>query len=147
MRYNGQSYELNVQIDNNLINNLRIKNINELFHKEHERTYGFFNQNHEVEFVNLRVTALGRIADYKPKVIQKGSEIPDLSAKKDGRKVYFDTHEENKNCEIYDRTKLLQNNIIYGPVIVEEVDSSTVILPGYMASVDKWGNLIISLKS
>lgn len=145
MRYSGQSYELNVQIDDNLINNIKIKNIKELFHKEHERTYGFINQNHKVEIVNLRVIVLGKLAEYKPKIIQGGGPKPDQSACKESRKVYFDTSEENNICEIYDRTKLLQNNIIYGPAIVEEIDSSTVILPEYMARVDKWGNLLISL--
>ena len=87
MRYSGQSYELNVQIDTDLIKNINIKNIKELFHKEHERTYGFINQSHEVEIVSLRVIILGKLVDYKPKIIQDGGSKPNLSAKKESRNV------------------------------------------------------------
>ncbi len=147
MRYKGQSYELNVPIDSSLIKNIRINSIKELFHKEHERSYGFFNQGHEIEIVNLRVTAIGKLADYIPKIVKEGSKKPNASAMKNSREVYFNSHGKNSGCKIYDRTGLLQNNIIDGPAVVEEVDSSTVILPGYLALVDKYGNLIILIRT
>ena len=48
------------------------------------------------------------------------------------------------DCTIYDRNNLLARNQIEGPAIVEEVDSTTVILPEYVAEVDDFGNLLIS---
>ncbi len=143
MRYMGQSYELNVNIGSSMVKKLDIGKIKDLFHTEHERNYGFSNKGHQIEIVNLRVTVLGKLADYKPKTVKKGKEEPELLSRKKTREVYFENSENNK-CDIYDRSGLLEGNILSGPTIIEEVDSSTVVLPGYKARVDRYGNLIIS---
>ena len=46
-------------------------------------------------------------------------------------------------CRVYDRYRLRCGNRIPGPAIVEEVDSTVVIHPGYDARVDGYGNLLI----
>ena len=46
--------------------------------------------------------------------------------------------------EIYDRTKLSTGFEVPGPVIVSEMDSTTVVLPGFFAEVDSVGNLLIN---
>ena len=60
------------------------------------------------------------------------------------RKVYFSRIGGMVDCNIYERKYLLSNNVIEGPAIVEEIDSTTVIVPGYGGKVDEFGNLIIS---
>ena len=50
------------------------------------------------------------------------------------------------NAKIYDRTKLHAKLVVPGPAIVSEMDSTSVILPGYAAEVDQVGNLIINPK-
>ena len=45
---------------------------------------------------------------------------------------------------IYDRNKMQTDLQIPGPAIVSEMDSTTVILPGYHAKVDTVGNLLIN---
>ena len=42
---------------------------------------------------------------------------------------------------VFDRAKLLSGNVIAGPAIVEEPDASTLVHPGWEASVDAHGNL------
>ena len=46
-------------------------------------------------------------------------------------------------AKIYDRSKLAAGNLILGPAIVTEMDSTTLILPGHHAKVDKFGTLLI----
>jgi N-methylhydantoinase A len=46
---------------------------------------------------------------------------------------------------IYDRSKLRQGDIIPGPAIVVEMDSTTLIETGCVAIVDKVGNILINL--
>ena len=50
------------------------------------------------------------------------------------------------DAKIYDRTKLHAKLVVPGPAIVSEMDSTSVILPGYAAEVDQVGNLIINPK-
>jgi len=143
MRYRGQSYELEVKIDGNLIKKVNLNEIKNLFHDIHKRAYGFCSIENEVEIVNLRVTVYGKMIKYEPETIKEGSAKPELSADKGKRKVYFEKFEKFVDCSILDRKKLLKNNEVFGPAVIEEENSSTVIIPGYFAHVDKWGNLII----
>jgi N-methylhydantoinase A len=48
---------------------------------------------------------------------------------------------------VYDRTKLLQSNVISGPAIIEEVASTTVVEPGDTVTVNAFGHLIMQLGS
>ena len=45
---------------------------------------------------------------------------------------------------IYDRAQLVPGNRVEGPAIVTEFDSTTVVLAGYAAEVDRYLNLIIN---
>ncbi len=47
-------------------------------------------------------------------------------------------------CAIYGRAALRAGNLISGPAIVEEYDSTTVIPPATSAAVDQTGNLVLS---
>ena len=47
-------------------------------------------------------------------------------------------------ANIYDRAKLHAGLQVEGPAIVGEMDSTTVVLPGYIAAVDTVGNLLIN---
>jgi N-methylhydantoinase A len=46
---------------------------------------------------------------------------------------------------VYDRTQLLQGNVIAGPAIIEEVASTTVVEPGDLVTVNEFGHLIMQL--
>ena len=46
--------------------------------------------------------------------------------------------------KIYDRSKLHTDLVVPGPAIISEMDSTTVVLPGYAATVDTVGNLLIN---
>jgi len=50
-------------------------------------------------------------------------------------------------AKIYDRTKLHPGIELPGPAIVSEMDSTTVVLPGFTAKVDSVGNLLINPNS
>ena len=64
-------------------------------------------------------------------------------ALKGTRSVYFAETGGRKDCPIYDRYALQSGNEIQGPAIMEEVDSTTVVHPGYRVDVDRYGNLFL----
>jgi len=60
-----------------------------------------------------------------------------------------DTHEivfrgDRVATKIYDRSQLKPGASFTGPAIVTEFDSTTVVLPGYQAEVDRWFNILIT---
>jgi N-methylhydantoinase A/oxoprolinase/acetone carboxylase beta subunit len=60
------------------------------------------------------------------------------------RNVYFGEAGDFVACRIYDRYGLTSGMRIAGPAIVEELDSTCVVHPGYAATVDEVGNLLLA---
>jgi N-methylhydantoinase A len=143
MRYVGQSYELTVPLPAEQLDASKIDRVLEQFHIEHDRAYGYSAPTEPVEFVNLRLTAIGKIA--KPRLRElEGNNTDIAAAQKATRSVYFAESDGYVECPIYDRYLLGPGSILTGPAIVEEIDSTTVIHPGYSAQVDRFGNLILT---
>ena len=143
MRYVGQSYELTVPLPAERLDASKIAHVLEQFHIEHDRAYGYSAPTEPVEFVNLRLTAIGKIA--KPRLRElEGNNTDIAAAQKATRSVYFAERDGYVECPIYDRYLLGPSCVLTGPAIVEEIDSTTVIHPGYRAQVDRFGNLILT---
>ena len=144
MRYARQSYELTIHFDLKRLKQKGFDYLRSLFDKEHERAYGFAAKDEEIKIVNLKVIGLGKIKKHVPPEVPKGSKQPVKAAVKEMREVYLDDTGTPSRCAVYDREQLRSANITVGPAIIEEVDSTTVILPDYRGRVDRYGNLIIS---
>ena len=143
MRYVGQSYELTVPLPAEQLDTSKIARVLDQFHIEHDRAYGYSAPTEPVEFVNLRLTAIGKIA--KPRLRELAGNNTDIAAaRKATRSVYFAERDGYVECPIYDRYLLGPSCVLTGPAIVEEIDSTTVIHPGYSAQVDRFGNLILT---
>jgi N-methylhydantoinase A len=50
---------------------------------------------------------------------------------------------EKVTARVYDRDRLLAGNVIPGPAVVAEMDSTTLVLPGHAATVHRSGSLLI----
>jgi N-methylhydantoinase A len=113
------------------------------FFAEHDRAYGFSAPDEPVEFVNLRLTAVGRMT--KPRLRQvaqgDGQQPPAEIAR---RSVYFPESGGFVDCPLLDRYLLVAGQTIPGPAVIVELDSTTVIHPGFWARVDQFGNLIVT---
>ena len=125
------------------INLLDRANLDSLIHREHERAYGFSVAKEPTTIVNLKVMGLGDIPKPGLPAFPTGVKEPSADAIKEQREVYFHKSSGMVKCPIFERSKLKTNNRIPGPAIVEEVDSTTVILPDYTGEVDKFGNLLL----
>ena len=142
-RYVGQSYELTINFPEGGVTSEQLPGILNQFHSEHERAYGFKAEEEPVEFVTLRLSAIGVITKPRKMEIEAGGS--DASAAiKTRRAVYLAESGGYVDCPIYDRYGLKSGNAIEGPAIVEEVDSTVVVHPGYAAIVDGYGNLFVS---
>ena len=141
MRYVGQSYELSIPFGDGKVED-GLEAMLKDFHDEHERAYGFAAPGEPVEFVTLRLTAVGRIA--KPKLPELPAGRRDVeAARRAVRQVYFAEAGGFVDCPSYDRYRLPAGGVIEGPAIVEEMDSTTVIHPGFRGEVDRFGNLLV----
>jgi N-methylhydantoinase A/oxoprolinase/acetone carboxylase beta subunit len=127
LRYRGQSYELNVPL----------KDAAMLFHREHEKIYGYANPDREVEFVALRVRA--RTSVEKPKLVRSGAA---KKGKPERRRVWVGGG--SKEIDVWKR-ECLTERAKAGPALVLDYGSTTLVPPGWKFRVDRAGNLLLTV--
>ncbi|MDX2155662.1 MAG: hydantoinase/oxoprolinase family protein [Hyphomicrobiaceae bacterium] len=143
MRYIGQNYELGVAVPSDTGLKLPPREaLAALFHAEHDRSYGHHDPDAPIEVVNLRVTAIGRLADIGAPQFQG----PPAAEPVGSRPVWF-SGEAALESRIYWRPDLAPGTTIEGPAVIEQLDATTPIPPGYRASVDNGLNLVIGVQS
>jgi len=135
MRYEGQSYEIMVPLEENYL---------DAFHRIHERQYGYRNPERKIQIVNLRLRARGR--SERPKFYrlkEKTEKIPKEAVLFE-RDIIFD--QRSLRCKIYEREKLRYGNRIKGPALICEYSSTIVIPPFTEAEVDEYANIILKIE-
>ncbi|HZO98464.1 MAG TPA: hydantoinase/oxoprolinase family protein [Gaiellaceae bacterium] len=142
MRYYRQGYEIPVEIDPALLAGNGTAMLADRFNSLHEQFYRFKMEGTTCEIVNLRAIGYGDMPKpHLPESDERGD--PDAShAVVEEHTVYFGG--EWLPTKIYDRSKLVPGNVVAGPAIVTEFDSTTVVLAGHAAEVDRYLNLIIN---
>jgi N-methylhydantoinase A len=134
MRYQGQGYEIPVPLAAGL------EGLEERFNGLHEQLYGFRMPGTGAEIVNLRAVASGDLPSPELPEGEPGGEDPSGAAA-DRSEILFEG--ERLPTTIYDRGALQPGMRLAGPAIVTEFDSTTVVLPGHAAEVDRFFNILI----
>ena len=143
LRYFGQAYEVRVPVPDGDFGPEAAQAVVETFHDAHEAMYGYSfrgDERQSVEWVNLRVTGIGPI---------RRPEIAEVADRGDGqleptgaRSVWFD--KDPVESAVYDRSTLMRGDRIAGPAIIEEYGSTVPVHPGFLCTVDRWGNLLLT---
>jgi N-methylhydantoinase A/oxoprolinase/acetone carboxylase beta subunit len=131
VRYIGQSYEITVPFT---------RDYRRVFDAAHLRLYGYSDERRSVEVVNLRVKAVGLTR--KPVLVRRPGRGADPSAARVARRpMTFDGRVFPS--DIYRRDRLQPGNVLRGPALVCDYESTSVVSPGFSCRVDGFGNLII----
>jgi N-methylhydantoinase A len=139
VRYHGQGLRLTVNVKAKDVAKRGLKAISDAFDAEHKRLFTFALPL-EHEMVTLRAAVQGKGTSVKRPVIARGARSP-KAAVVGGQKAYMDG--KFLKATVYERSKLRAGNRIAGPAIILEMDSTTVILPRYTGTVDRFGNILI----
>ena len=140
MRYVGQSDFLTLDIEYPLTKK-QLQQVIERFQVLHNQTYSWFDKELHVEIVNTSVSGIGLVPRIKLPKLKIGKEKPSEEAYKTSRKVNFEG--DWIDTPVYDKTRLLANNILEGPCIIDQLDTTTVIPPKVKGSVNKLGYIIM----
>jgi N-methylhydantoinase A len=141
VRYFGQGFDIPVDVDPAWLDDpdqaLRI--IGERFDAEHERLFSFvLPVDHEL--VNARASVSGPRPNVTPTVLEPGTGDP-AAARTGQARIWVEGGWQD--AARYDRTLLKAGDVLPGPAIVTEMDSTTLVLPGHVATVDNSGSLLI----
>lgn len=139
VRYRGQGLRLSVDVDIEDLERRGLVAISEKFDAEHKRLFTFtLELDHEL--VTLRAAVRGKTIEIERRMVKSGGKDP-KGAEVGTQAVYMDG--ADLSARVYDRDKLEAGNVVPGPAIVMEMDSTTVILPAHSGLVDPHGNLLI----
>jgi N-methylhydantoinase A len=139
MRYRGQSYEIEVPLEEAWIEAGDLRAIGAAFHAEHERVYEHADEKARVQIVNLRLVASG--ASPQPKM-RRAELVPRAATPVSETRVFYDG--AHVAAGIYDRDKLMAGEWFTGPAVVRQSDCTTCLVGGFKAAVDEFSNLIIT---
>jgi N-methylhydantoinase A len=135
MRYVGQEYTVTVPLGREI----RLDEVDATFHDAHRVRYGHSTPGAPVEFVNLRLAALGRIASHvSPYAAPAAAEDPLLGTR---RVAFAGTWHDTP---VLLRERLPAGWRLEGPVVIEEPSSTTIVPPGGDAALDEHGNIVIT---
>jgi N-methylhydantoinase A len=144
MRYAGQNYELAIPLPDGPITSETLDVLAQGFADAHQRMYGFLADKEPVQLVTFRLEATGLVSKATLQV------HPDAGADashaiRESRDVWFTESGDFVACPVYAREELKSGNRFFGPAIVEQMDATTVVLPGMTARVDPYLNLILEM--
>ncbi len=146
MRFVGQGYEISVELPGRDYGPADIAVLRDAFFDAYAGTYGdrAFDRRDMVEFVHFRIQAsiASGMAALEP--IGPGDGNP-ASAMKGSRSVYFPEIAGFTECPVFDRYRLRAGDMLSGPAIIEERESTVVIIPDSRATVDRSGNIAVDL--
>jgi N-methylhydantoinase A len=146
LHYQSQSFELEVPVPGGVIDRAVLMVLEEAYGVEHERTYGHRAGVEEpVELVTLKVVGRG-IPEAPRAALAATADLPeDVVIAEPLRRAYFGPVHGWCDTRVVNRADLDQPH--RGPCIVEEYDSTCVVPPGSIASLDPFGNIVINVSA
>ena len=143
LRYFGQAFEVRVPLGDGPVDRALADAAVAAFHDAHQRLYGYCFRNRpeqQVEWVNLRVTGVGPIRRPELAALERGDGDP-APARDGSRPVCFDGGW--LEAPVYRRARLRAGDVVHGPAVVEEYGATLPLHPGFRATVDRLGNLVV----
>jgi N-methylhydantoinase A len=146
LRYFGQAFEVRVPLADGPVTAASAVRAVAAFHDAHEQLYGYCFRDkpeQQVEWVNLRVTGVGPI---RRPALGRAPIRSESGRSTSQRPVCFDAAVGHVPAPIYWRADLPAGVVISGPAVIEEYGATVPLHPGFTATVDDYGNLVVARK-
>ena len=131
LRYQGQAYDLEVAVPRGSLDDASVCGH---FHAEHERLYGFREPKVPVQTATVRLGVIGKVPAVALPEAQRSEPRPI------GRRAVWHGGKA-LDAAVYARADIGAAAVIRGPAIVEQLDTTTFVLPGWRAEADHLGAL------
>jgi N-methylhydantoinase A len=146
MRHSGQGYDIRVALPSGPVDAAYEGKMRAAFYDTYGREYGFVDPDAPIEATDWYVVAsLANARPNQPMVAEActaGSGPAAIGA----RAAYFPECGGMVRANVIDRYRMKADDAFEGPCVVEERESTTVILPGDIAKVDSRGHLVIEIE-
>ena len=141
LRYSGQDYPLEIEITGPCTNRSVTAEWESRFEAAYKDLYGKVDDDNPVELVSVRVL----VSQPAPQLdIARPSATTDALPKA-SREIYVSAEAGMEWADVYERNALRIGQMINGPAVIEERESTTVIGPGDRLFVNDFGCLVVDL--
>ena len=143
MRYAGQGFEVRVDLPSSPVDQTFAARAIEAFNTAYLQKHKFLDPEARIEAVDWTLVATLPSGHEDTAIVQhQGS---DALARSGSRPAWFPEAGGYVETRIIDRQSLAEDSSIAGPAIIEDPDSTTVVLPGDVARISELGHLIIDI--
>jgi N-methylhydantoinase A len=136
MRYVGQGHEISVPLKTRSLAALGKEALREAFEAEYRRVYGRLVMEVDIEILSWALTVY---ADAEQAHEAQTNLRPATAQPVGFRDIYDSTTDSVQPVAVYDRENLHPGDIISGPAVIVEKETSTIVTPLFTASIDPWG--------
>ena len=145
-RYVGQGYELRVPFPSGEVSGALLDDVAEAYHAAHDREYGARFEDMDVEIVNVHVVGIGLGEQLRWARLDPGDESPAAAAIGSATLVVDDEGSARVvEAYHYDRALLRARNVVNGPALIVQLDSTTYVPPNFTLTVSASGNLLVEV--
>ncbi|MGD2295751.1 MAG: hydantoinase/oxoprolinase family protein [Candidatus Aminicenantes bacterium] len=137
LRYLGQSYEITLPLTDDG------QSIESAFHRAHQKMYSYHHPDRPVEIVNIRIKAVGTTKKIRFRRYPLQNTEP-FGAQFGNQEIIY--ARKKHQAPLYKRSQLQPKNRIEGPALIVDLESTTLLPPGWNLDVDRFFNLIIRRK-
>ena len=145
MRYVGQVHECTVDVDPFTLDEAALDTLKAAFHARHEELYTYSEPASIIEVVNVESAISGRVDRPKRMTIAKGSGAE--TALSGTRQMIFTADGTGRETNVYTGAKLGAGDRIHGPAVIEEITTTLVIEPGWVAELHDSGVYVLDYQS
>ena len=147
LRYAGQNSELTIPLPSGALTTESLRQLQEAFALEHDKTYGYRSDGEPVQLMGLRLVARGLsdAARIPERLHMATAALHSRETRPTPRQAYFGPPHGWVETPLMQRQEL-GHSAAEGPLIIEEYDATTVIPPGCLASLDAWNNILIDVR-
>jgi N-methylhydantoinase A len=144
-RYQGQNFELQIPLPAEPTAEAIIPAVRQGFDAEHRRLYGYDQPDKPIELVTFRLRAMlptGQAEGVAPSLARRpGPPLPVGE-----RRAHFPAT-GFVATPVYERDALQAGDVLQGPLIVEQMDTTTIVPPGFACTVDAQLNLLLDAEA
>ena len=142
-RYLGQGFELRADMPDGALTQKNKKDVIESFFDVHKEAYGHAFRDQVTEGVTVRVVASAEVDQLTLPELAQGGRANPSEALMYSLDTIFDDGKPTPTPR-YDRSKMLKDDTVEGPAIVTQHNSTTIVPPGYTATVLAFGDMRIA---
>ena len=140
MRYARQAYELAIPVAQRPVDAAALAQIALAFHDRHLSTYGHDNRTEPVQIISARLAAIGEIA---PLAIRDRPAPAEKNAIKSKREMWFQ-ESGIVDVAVFDRSTMHSGQQAAGPIVIESLDATILVPPGWQAKMNEDGFVLLT---